>query len=79
MIMNSPTKLIESRFNKIKKFGLRITFIDLHYSDVIMQTKENIKALRQWLCKQSRRRWFETPLRSLWRHGNVTLTKFDDN
>ena len=28
--------------------------------------------LNKWLSKQSRRRWFETPLRSLWRHRNVT-------
>ena len=26
--------------------------------------------LNNWLSKQSRRRWFETPLRSLWRHCN---------
>ena len=26
----------------------------------------------KWLSKQSRRRWFETPSRSLWRHRNVT-------
>ena len=26
--------------------------------------------LNKRLCKQSRRRWFETPLRSLWRHCN---------
>ena len=29
--------------------------------------------LNQWLSKQSRRRWFETPSRSLWRHCNVYL------
>ena len=27
--------------------------------------------LNKRLSKQSRRRWFETPLRSLWRHSNV--------
>ena len=27
--------------------------------------------LNKWLSKQSRRRWFEMPLRSLWRHCNV--------
>ena len=27
--------------------------------------------LRKWLRKQSRRWWFKTPLRSLWRHSNV--------
>ena len=26
--------------------------------------------LNKWLCKQSMRRWFETPSRPLWRHGN---------
>ena len=26
--------------------------------------------LNKWLCKQSRRWWFETPSRSLWRHCN---------
>ena len=26
--------------------------------------------LNKWLIKQSRRRWFETPSRSLWRHCN---------
>ena len=30
--------------------------------------------LKKRLSKQSRRRWFETPLRSLWRHCNVNLT-----
>ena len=29
--------------------------------------------LNKWLSKQSRRRWFETPSRSLWRHCNVVL------
>ena len=29
--------------------------------------------LTKRLSKQSRRRWFETPLRSLWRHCNVVL------
>ena len=29
--------------------------------------------LNKWLSKQSRRRWFETPSRSLWRHCNVKL------
>ena len=27
-------------------------------------------SLYKWLIKQSRRRWFETPLRSFWRHTN---------
>ena len=27
--------------------------------------------LNKWLSKQLRRRWFETPSRSLWRHCNV--------
>ena len=30
--------------------------------------------LNKRLSKQSRRRWFETPLRSLWRHCHVTST-----
>ena len=30
--------------------------------------------LNKRLSKQSRRRWFETPLRSLWRHCNVNST-----
>ena len=30
--------------------------------------------LNKPLSKQSRRRWFETPLRSLWRHCNVNST-----
>ena len=30
--------------------------------------------LNKRLSKQSRRRWFETPLRSLWRHRNVNST-----
>ena len=29
--------------------------------------------LNKWLSKQSRRRWFETPSRPLWRHCNVVL------
>ena len=29
--------------------------------------------LTKWLSKQSRRRWFERPSRSLWRHCNVVL------
>ena len=29
--------------------------------------------LNKWLCKQSKRRWFETPLHSLWRHYNEIL------
>ena len=28
--------------------------------------------LNRWLSKKSRRRWFETPLRSLWHHCNGT-------
>ena len=31
--------------------------------------------LYKWLSKQSRRRWFETPSRSLWRHCN-DLTEY---
>ena len=31
--------------------------------------------LRLNLSKQSRRRWFETPLRSLWRHCNEVLVR----
>ena len=31
--------------------------------------------LNKRLSKQSSRRWFETPLRSLWRHGNSTYLK----
>ena len=30
-------------------------------------------APNKWLSKPSRRRWFETPWRSLWRHCNVLL------
>ena len=30
--------------------------------------------LNKRLSKQSRRRWFETTSRSLWRHGNKTTT-----
>ena len=33
--------------------------------------------LNKWLSKQSWRRWFETPLPSLWRHCNVTMIKRD--
>ena len=29
--------------------------------------------LNKWLSKQCRRRWFETPSRSLWRHCNVAM------
>ena len=29
--------------------------------------------LNKRLCKQSRRRWFETPSHSLWRHNNVHI------
>ena len=35
--------------------------------DIFFELHLNIR-----LSKQSRRRWFETPLRSLWRHSNVT-------
>ena len=31
--------------------------------------------LNKRLSKQSRRRWFKTPSRSLWRHCNVTLVQ----
>ena len=31
--------------------------------------------LNKWLSKQSRRRWFETPSRLLWRHCNVLKTR----
>ena len=32
--------------------------------------------LNKQLSKQSRRRWFETPLRSLWRHCNILILFF---
>ena len=32
----------------------------------------NLRLYKQW-CKQSRRRWFEAPLRSLWCHCNVKM------
>ena len=35
--------------------------------------------LNKWLSKQSRRRWFETPSRSLWRHCNVKLLALSGN
>ena len=35
--------------------------------DIFFELHLNIR-----LSKQSRRQWFETPLRSLWRHSNVT-------
>ena len=44
-------------------------------------TKASDLRLNKWSCKQPRRRWFETPSRSLWRHCNkwaivVVLPKY---
>ena len=34
------------------------------------------RRLSKWLSKQSRRRWFETPRSSLWRHSNETTSHY---
>ena len=36
----------------------------------------DLRLNKRLLCKQSRRRWFETTSRSLWRHCNVAWTTF---
>ena len=43
-----------------------LKFRSLHYSDVSFDLRLNKRLSKQW-----RRRWFETPSRSLWRHCNT--------